>query len=75
VYSVTGTSREELSEFLYGNKPWFSERLDEAGRLEPRSEVSSAGQTNDILEYVEALTTVESLGIPQCRKGRLMRNT
>ncbi len=29
------------------------------------SEVSSAaGQTNDILEYVEALTTVESLGIP-----------
>ena len=25
---------------------------------------SAAGQTNDILEYVEALTTVESLGIP-----------
>jgi hypothetical protein len=34
VYSVTGTSREELSEFLYGNKPWFSERLDEAGNAQ-----------------------------------------
>jgi hypothetical protein len=34
IYSVKGTSREGLSEFLYGNKPWFSERLDETGNAQ-----------------------------------------
>jgi len=34
IYSVKGTSREGLNEFLYGNKPWFSERLDEAGNAQ-----------------------------------------